>query len=928
MSAPSSGRKVLKRANPSTIQGKFLVGYQGWFTCAGDGEPVGPGHHGWLHWFNYPLPDGGRPNVDLWPDVSTYSPSELFAAPGLRSDNGEQLFLFSSRHPKTVQRHFHWMAEHGIDGAFLQRFLGQCDLDRGNEGIRRIRDEIGDRVAEAAEKEGRVFAVMYDISGVDPNRILDIIERDWIHLLHEKYVLDSPNYLREKGKIVIALWGFGFDKTGHTPEIVRAVTAFLRDNTPGGAYIMAGVPSQWRTSEGDADRNKKFLDVWLNEFDAISPWTVGRYSNEDEADRFADEKIKGDIDLLKRRYESGLSKKIDYIPVVLPGGSGYNLSEGKWGFNNIKRNGGHFLWRQIYNGRRLGARIMYGAMWDEYDEGTAFLPAVANKRLLPVHDKFPFLSLDADGHDLPSDWYMRICGLAAEGLRNDSVIHEAFPSKELQDYWTRRPKFEEYDKEEVGQASTVPSGSDSSTLKANAVQSYQEWLASQTSDKAEAPPPPYTLVEEEGQASHRPAAAATHDLSQAPVSPSATSSPTAAVSSSASPITPSLHMGQTSSHHPATNDPVTSLTEALGRQTITGTPDQGPLSRLSRPPIHPAHPAAPYLQMPRPSGPSSSQPSYPLRPSSAQPQVPQAQMPEMDTSLPPLGLAMGSGESPSSASLWSQARWPPPGWNLPPRHDPNCSYPGQMNNSQPYQTPDPSLTGSPTEPLLMPHSPIGTPPVRPYSSLHYPPPNFPVPSGEPYRPPPQALHPGRVSPHQFSSPSSNATSPGSIYPGQIGIGGGGSSYSEGYYPGAYPGPRPYTSPSHYNQGNSEYYPNQFSSHSSPSSEGYQSQQHYYGSGYPHSSHHESHHQAHGAPSHGVNSHHPTGQQSSTFSPPGPGRPYSKPHAGGTSSGSPNPTSGNAINYAMSAAQRVAGQLEQRTGSLTQSGTKLFNKLTR
>jgi hypothetical protein len=118
------------------------------------------------------------------------------------------------------------MAEHGVDGAFLQRFLGQCDLEKGNEGIRRIRDEVGDRVREAAEEEGRVFAIMcvlgrrvpltlshtswserYDVTGVDPSRIVDVIERDWIHLLHEKYILDSPNYLRESGKAVVALWG-------------------------------------------------------------------------------------------------------------------------------------------------------------------------------------------------------------------------------------------------------------------------------------------------------------------------------------------------------------------------------------------------------------------------------------------------------------------------------------------------------------------------------------------------------------------------------------------------------------------------------------------------------------------------------------------------------------------------------------------------
>lgn len=152
--------KTLRRADPTTIQDKFLVGYQGWFTCAGDGRPVGPGHHGWLHWFNYPIPDGGRPNTDLWPDTSEYSPSELFPAPGLKYANGEQAFLFSSRHRKTVNRHFNWMAMHGVDGAFLQRFVGQCDLDGGNEGIRNIRDEVGDRVREAAEQEGRVFAIM------------------------------------------------------------------------------------------------------------------------------------------------------------------------------------------------------------------------------------------------------------------------------------------------------------------------------------------------------------------------------------------------------------------------------------------------------------------------------------------------------------------------------------------------------------------------------------------------------------------------------------------------------------------------------------------------------------------------------------------------------------------------------------------------
>lgn len=42
LSSSSSGMhngRALKKADPSTIQDKLLVGYQGWFTCAGDGEP-------------------------------------------------------------------------------------------------------------------------------------------------------------------------------------------------------------------------------------------------------------------------------------------------------------------------------------------------------------------------------------------------------------------------------------------------------------------------------------------------------------------------------------------------------------------------------------------------------------------------------------------------------------------------------------------------------------------------------------------------------------------------------------------------------------------------------------------------------------------------------------------------------------------------
>ena len=56
------------------------------------------------------------------------------------------------------------MRDHDLPGVFLQRFLGQ--VNKGDDAMRRQRDEIGLRVRESAEAEGRVWAMMWDVSGV------------------------------------------------------------------------------------------------------------------------------------------------------------------------------------------------------------------------------------------------------------------------------------------------------------------------------------------------------------------------------------------------------------------------------------------------------------------------------------------------------------------------------------------------------------------------------------------------------------------------------------------------------------------------------------------------------------------------------------------------------------------------------------------
>ncbi|KAG7439521.1 uncharacterized protein BT62DRAFT_976782 [Guyanagaster necrorhizus] len=783
----------IQKANPGTIQDKFLVGYQGWFTCGGDGEPVGEGHHGWLHWFNYPITDGGKPNIDVWPDVSTYSPSELFPAPGLKFQSGEQAFLFSSRHPKTVKRHFHWMAEHGVDGAFLQRFAGEVDIEGGAVGNLRIRDEVGDAVMRAAEEEGRVFAIMYDVTGAPPDRIQRILERDWTHLVREKGVLDSPNYLHEKGKPVIALWGFGFAEAGHTPALLRAITNSIRNLTPGGAYLMAGTPTHWRTSESDADPDPRFLDVWLNEFDAISPWTVGRYRSDEDIERFAETKMKGDMDLLKRHSENG-GRKIDYIPVVLPGSTGFNLTEGRWTWNDMKRKGGRFLWKQIFHAKRLGIRTIYGAMWDEYDEGTAFMPIVSKKSMLPQSDKYRFMALDEDGYDLPPDWYMRICGFAAEGLRSERLIHETFPVKELEDYWSTRPKYEE----------------DPEKKEVDGGQAYQAWLFTQKGQKDELPPPPYSLeVDEAGPSASgsgsgstsRPvdvtvpahASAQTGALNSSSnvlygrpadtyphssyVGPSPSSFPSgSSLLYAGSPNVPhtmtsssgSLHA--TSTHQSIStsstyNDTISSLTNDFARQDISSS-SPPPVTSSARPALSPPplHPASTSANRP-PQRPLQSQssfsvtppPVHPLiakRPSSASvsraessssrpPPLPAVETrPTSTASVRPSPSVNYQTRPPSRPQQQSSPQWSPPEWGtspLGPRPE-SVPYPGYSRPSRPPGSP-PRPFGRPP-PLPRPPSPGS---YRPPSPGSYRPPSppvsFPSAMGPSYPPSPGSLPP-------------------------------------------------------------------------------------------------------------------------------------------------------------------------------------------
>jgi hypothetical protein len=106
------------RVDPSTLKGKVLMGYQGWFNCPGDGNP----HNTWRSW-SRSVPAEGTLTVDLYPDLTEFSPSELCAVPGM-TIHGKPAYLYSAWNPKIVARHFDWMKNYGLDGVLVQRFVG------------------------------------------------------------------------------------------------------------------------------------------------------------------------------------------------------------------------------------------------------------------------------------------------------------------------------------------------------------------------------------------------------------------------------------------------------------------------------------------------------------------------------------------------------------------------------------------------------------------------------------------------------------------------------------------------------------------------------------------------------------------------------------------------------------------------------------
>jgi hypothetical protein len=380
-----------------------MAGYQGWFNAPEDGA-----NRGWNHYANKGKFEPGNVKIDLWPAVSEYQ--KVYKTPFAHED-GTPAWLFSSYDASTVDLHFKWMQEYGIDGVFVQRFVSNV---KSPVSLHHNNTVLGNALS-ASQKYHRAIAVMYDFSGMKEGDD-EVVINDWKRLVDSLRVTTRGNkqaYLYHNGKPLVVLWGVGFPGRPYGLKEVEKIMDFLQhDKIYGGCSIMLGVPTYWRDLDKDTDKDPRLLEV-IKKADIVHPWFVGRYK-EETYPAFRD-RIPADIAWCKQN-------KIDYVPTIFPGFSWHNMYPNS-PMNQIPRNNGQFYWKQITGALQGGAEMLYIAMFDEVDEGTAIFKASKN----PPVGLSNFVSFEKN---IPEDYYLYLTGYAAKMLRKTIPFREDIPLPE------------------------------------------------------------------------------------------------------------------------------------------------------------------------------------------------------------------------------------------------------------------------------------------------------------------------------------------------------------------------------------------------------------------------------------------------------------------------------------------------------------------
>jgi hypothetical protein len=362
-----------KAGSPSgDVVGKLVVGYQGWFSCEGDGSPV----NRWAH-----------QNLEMWPDVREYAKTYQTNHPNL--GNGEPAKMFSAYDDQVVNTHFRWMAEYGIDCAALQRFANEI---RPGSSIKAQRDGMAIKVMNAAQATGRKFYIMYDLSGWG----LAGVQADWSDtIVNSLHLLSSPAYAKQNGKPVVSIYGMGYVRWPANAEDALKTVQWFKDQ---GCYVIGSVPGQWRSGNGDS--RPDFEPVY-SAFNMLSGWAVGRAVNP------------GYTRWVEDDFAYCNTHGIDYQPCIYPGTSFHNTNGRKK--NQFPRNHGDFMWSQFATVKKAGVSNVYVAMFDELNEATSIFKCAEDTSMAPAGEWY--VNLDADGEHCSSDFYLRLVNDAGKMLK-------------------------------------------------------------------------------------------------------------------------------------------------------------------------------------------------------------------------------------------------------------------------------------------------------------------------------------------------------------------------------------------------------------------------------------------------------------------------------------------------------------------------------
>ncbi len=393
-----------------SYKGLIMAGYQGWFRAQGDGSSA----------THYAFGDPQQSSIDVWPDVSEYE--KTYITP-LKLKNGEPAKFFSSYDKSTVDLHFKWMQQYGIDGVFMQRFFDVTREGNGKkESVKILKDAL-----EAASKYKRAIAVMYDLSGLKATgEDCSSIIADWKYLVDSLKVTNqqgAKTYLHENGKPVVCIWGIGFPDRPYNIRnigIERLIDFLQHDPVYGGCAVMLGVPTSWRELNADCVNDPYLHDI-IKKADIILPWMVQRFSPllHEDMNRYRDDII-ADMQWCKQN-------NIEYVPCVYPGFSWHNLSVHAFPddikpVGSIPRQNGKFYWQLLSTAINAGAPMIYVAMFDEVNEGTAIFKCSDDP---PVGDNVSFLPVEG-----PSDLYLWLTGQAAKMLRGEKPLTFMMPQRD------------------------------------------------------------------------------------------------------------------------------------------------------------------------------------------------------------------------------------------------------------------------------------------------------------------------------------------------------------------------------------------------------------------------------------------------------------------------------------------------------------------